>query len=151
MYSGLLHTHSLLRYFVLILLLVVIAQALTGLMNNKPFGQANNKASLFLLIFTHIQLLVGIVLYFVSDLVRFGPDTMENDQWRYWTVEHLVGMLIAVVLITVARISSKKLVDDKAKHKRLLILNSIALVLIAVIVLHGKRSLFIMSAMQGAD
>ena len=151
MYSGLLHTHSFLRYFVLILLLIVIAQALTGLMNNKPFGKSNNKLSLFLLIFTHIQLLVGVILYFVSPFVSFGPETMKNPDTRYWTVEHIAGMVIAVVLITIARASSKKLVDDRAKHKRLLVLNSIALVVIAATVILGGRSLLIMSAMQGAN
>jgi L-cystine uptake protein TcyP (sodium:dicarboxylate symporter family) len=148
MYHGLLHSHSLLRYFVLILLLVVIVQALIGLMNNQPFGKLNNKLSLWLLIFTHIQMLVGLVLYFKSSWVQFGDTTMKDDTLRYWTVEHIFGMLIAVVLITVARATSKRLPTDQAKHKRLLILNTIALVIIIATVLLSDRSLFVMSAMK---
>jgi hypothetical protein len=148
MYPALLHSHSFLRYIVLILLLVVIIQALTGLTGNKPFGKSNDKTSLFLLIFTHIQMLVGLILYFVSPWVKFGSTTMSDKLTRYWTVEHIFGMLIAVVLITVARISSKKLATDNAKHKRLLIFNTIALVVILLTVVLGDRSLLVMSAMQ---
>jgi hypothetical protein len=57
-------------------------------------------------------------------------------------------MLIAVVLITVARATSKRLPTDQAKHKRLLILNTIALVIIIATVLLSDRSLFVMSAMK---
>ena len=148
MYQGLLHLHSFTRYIVLIFLLVVIVQALSGVTGNKPFGKSNNKMSLFLLIFTHVQMLVGLILYFVSPFVKFGDTTMSDKMTRYWTVEHIFGMLIAVVLITVARISSKKLTTDAAKHKRLLILNSIALIIIVLTVILGDRSLLVMSAMQ---
>ena len=149
MYQGLLHLHSFTRYIVLIFLLVVIVQAWLGVTGNRPFGKANNKMSLFLLIFTHVQMLVGLVLYFVSPFVRFGDTTMSDKTTRYWTVEHIFGMLVAVVLITVARASSNKLAKDTAKHKRLLTLNSVALIIIVLTVLLGDRSLLLMSAMKG--
>jgi hypothetical protein len=133
MYTGLLHTHSSLRYLVLILLVAVIVRSLMGWMGKKPFNAVDNKLSLFLLIFTHVQLLVGLALYFISPVVIFSAETMANKTLRYFAVEHLVGMLIAVVLITVARASSKRLSDDTAKHKRLFVLNAIALLVVVVI------------------
>jgi peptidoglycan/LPS O-acetylase OafA/YrhL len=140
MYTGLLHTHSLLRYFVLIALVIVIVKSLMGFINKQPFGKLDNKLSLYLLIFTHLQFLAGIILYFVSPWVKFGSTTMSDKLTRYWTVEHLTGMLVAVVLITVARASSKRLADDTAKHKRLFILNFVALVVIvAIIAISGRR------------
>lgn len=139
MYTGLLHSHTILRYFILVMLLVVIAMAFSGLLGKRPFGKWDNKAGLYLLIFTHLQLLVGIVLYFVSPFVKFGSDTMSDKVTRYWTVEHVFTMVIVVTLITIARISSKKLPTDQARHKRLLILNTVALVLIiATIVMSGR-------------
>lgn len=148
MYTGLLHTHSLLRYFVLIALLVVIFQAIAGLAGKKPFGKWNDKASLYLLIFTHLQLLAGFVLYFISDKVHFTSETMKTKGLRYWAVEHVVGMLIAVVLITVARITSKKMTLDQDKHKRLLIFNGIALLLIIGTIVHGGMSIFYSSSLN---
>src|ERR671912_689251 len=108
MYTGLLHTHSLLRYFILISLVVVIIKAVIGLMNKEPYGKWDNKFSLYLFIFTHMQLLAGLILYFVSPFVKFGSTTMGDKVTRYWTVEHIVAMLIAVVLITLARTTSKR-------------------------------------------
>jgi hypothetical protein len=137
MYTGLLHTHSSIRYLVLLLLIAVIIKSLIGLMNKKPFEKADNMLSLFLLIFTHIQFLAGLALYFVSPFVQFGGQTMSDKVTRYWTVEHVTGMLIAVVLITIARSTSKRMSDPVAKHKRLFIFNTIALVIIIAVVLQG--------------
>jgi hypothetical protein len=139
MYTGLLHTHSLLRYFILIALLVVIIKAVIGLVNKQPFGKWDNKFSLYLFIFTHMQLLVGLILYFVSPFVKFGPTTMSDKTTRYWAVEHIVGMLVAVVLITLARTTAKRMTSDEAKHKRMAIFNFVALVVIvAMIWLSGR-------------
>ncbi len=137
MYTGLLHTHSSIRYLVLLLLIVVIIKSLIGLLNKKPFEKADNMLSLFLLIFTHIQFLAGLALYFVSPFVQFGGQTMSDKVTRYWTVEHITGMLIAVVLITIARSTSKRMSDPVAKHKRLFIFNTIALIIIIAVALQG--------------
>ena len=87
-----------------------------------------------------MQLLIGLILYFVSPFVKFGSETMSDKATRYWTVEHLTAMLIAIVLITLARTTSKRMTDDSAKHKRLLIFNSIALiVIVGTIVMSGRK------------
>ena len=139
MYTGLLHTHSLLRYFILIALVVVIVKGLIGLINKQPYGKWDNKLGLYLFIFTHMQLLAGIILYFVSPFVKFGPETMSDKMTRYWTIEHIFSMLIAVVLITLARTTSKKMTKDEDKHKRMVIFNFVALVVIlAMIWLSGR-------------
>jgi len=142
MYTALSHTHSGLRYIVLLLLLVVIIKSLDGLLNKKPFQSIDNKLSLWLLISTHIQFVLGLALYFVSPFVQFSGEAMKDASIRYWTSEHIVGMFIAVTLITVARSTSKKLSDAKAKHQRLLLLNTIALVVIVATILLSGREVF---------
>lgn len=141
MYTGLLHAHSGLRYLVLLGLLIVIVTSLLGWLNRKPYTPADNKTGLALFIATHMQLLLGLILYFVSPWVRFGETTMSDRLTRYWTVEHLVGMLVAVVFITLARSTSKRMTDDNAKHKRMFIFNFIALVVIVVIIVISDRKL----------
>lgn len=141
MYTGLFHTHSLLRYFILIGLVVVIIKAVVALGNKQPYGKWDNKLGLYLFIFTHMQLLIGLILYFVSPFVKFGPDTMSDKTTRYWTVEHIFAMLIAVVLITLARTTSKRMTADNAKHKRMLIFNGIALIIIVTTIILGGRRL----------
>ena len=142
MYTGLLHTHSILRYLILIALLVVIIKAIVGLTNKQPFTRLDNKLSLYLFIFTHTQLLVGLILYFVSPFVKLGSETMSEKVTRYWTVEHIFGMLVAVVLITLARTTSKRMTDDGAKHKRMFIFNFVALVVIVTIIFLSGRRIF---------
>jgi uncharacterized membrane protein len=141
MYPGLLLTHSYLRYVVLLLLLVVVLKSLTAWLNNKPFTNGDDKFSLTLLIATHTQLLVGLFLYFVSPFVQFSGETMKDKGFRYWTVEHFFMMALAIVLITIARISHKKLSTAAAKHKRLFILNAIALLIIVVAIVSSGRGL----------
>ncbi len=141
MYNILLQIHSGIRYLVLLGLVVVIVKSFIALINKKSYTRSDNQISLFLFISTHTQLLFGLILYFVSPFVVFGSTTMSDKMTRYWTVEHLTGMLLAVVLITIARISSKKMKDDVAKHKRMFIFNALALVIIVVIIVVSDRKL----------
>lgn len=142
MYTGLFHTHSLLRYFILIALVVVIVKALIGVVNRQPYGKWDNKVGLYLFIFTHMQLLIGLILYFVSPFVKFSNETMSDKSTRYWTVEHITAMLIAVLLITLARTTSKRMMNDSSKHKRMLVFNTIALVIIIGTIMMSGRGFF---------
>jgi hypothetical protein len=142
MHDILLYTHSYLRYFILIMLLAVIIKSVIGWMGNKPYTSLDNKLSLYLLIFTHLQLVAGVILYFMSDLVQFNRDTMKNAGIRYWTVEHVFAMLIAIALITVARSTSKRMTADMSKHKRLATFNIIAMaIILGTLAMSGRRIL----------
>ena len=134
--------HSLNRFVLLILLLVVIGKSLMGWLNKSPFEKADDKLSLFLFISTHTQLLLGLILYFISPIVIFSGASMKDAVARYWLVEHSAGMLIAIVLISLGRILSKKLSDSTAKHKRMFIYNIVALVVILVILKSSHRGFF---------
>ncbi|HRI80455.1 MAG TPA: cytochrome B [Cyclobacteriaceae bacterium] len=142
MVTGLLHTHSLLRYLVLILLLAVIVKSFLGFANKKAFAKIDNTLGLTLFSVTHTQLLVGLILYFVSPRVMFSGAAMKDPVLRYWLTEHSVMMLTAIVLITLARTTSKKMSDDTAKHKRIFIFNTIALIIILVAIAMSNRGFF---------
>ncbi len=107
METGLLHLHNLLRWVILILLLLSLFQA---------FSKNNGlkKTSLFLLIASHTTLLIGLYQYFTKgpgfNLIQqngFGT-VMKDSAMRFWAVEHISTMLIAIVLITIARGKAKK-------------------------------------------
>ena len=130
MYNGLLFTHSYLRYLILLLLVVVIMTSLMGMVNKKAYTDGDNKLGLSLFIATHLQLLLGLILFFVSPVVQFSAVAMKDATARHWLVEHSTSMLIAIVFITLARTTSKKMSDGPSKHKRMFIFNFIALVII---------------------
>lgn len=101
-------THSTLRYFILVFLLILLYRSFQGWQKKGAFTATDNKVSLWLFILTHSQLLLGLILYFVSPLVIFDGASMKNAMARYWLVEHVTIMLIAIVLITMARVTAKK-------------------------------------------
>ncbi len=146
MQSTILLFHSLVRYFVLIFLILVIVRSLMGWMNKKEYGSLDDKFSLWLFMLTHTQLLMGLILFFVSEAVIFSAASMKDAVARYWLVEHSSMMLIAVVLISVGRISIKKIADGTAKHRRLFILNFIALLIILMAISMSGRGFFSLPA-----
>ena len=128
MYGILTVIHSLLRWAVLLLLLATIIKSLHGLISKRSFSDSDNRISLFMMISAHTQLLVGIILYFVSPFVKMG-DTSDKEI-RFFTMEHSTMMIVAIVFMTLARILSKKAATDTAKFRRLFIFSLIALLII---------------------
>lgn len=142
MYTGLKHLHSGLRYVVLALLIIAVISAISSLIGRKPYTEGNRKLNLFTLISAHIQLLVGLGLYAMSAMVTFNDmgTVMKTANLRYWTVEHITIMVIAIVLITVGHSKAKKAIAAGAKHRSIAIFYTIALVLIlaAILMAVGK-------------
>lgn len=146
MYSLIHLFHSTVRYFVLIFLIIIIVRSLVAWMNKKEYSKMDDKVSLWLFMLTHTQLLIGLILFFFSPLVIFSAASMKDSVARYWLVEHNTMMLIAIVLISVGRISIKKMTDSVAKHRRLFILNTIALLIIVMAIAMSGRGFFSLPA-----
>jgi uncharacterized membrane protein SirB2 len=140
MHSLLLITHSVFRYFILIFLVIFVVRTLLGWMNKSSYNNLDEKLGVWLFMVTHTQLLLGIALYFVSPAVIFSGESMKDPEARYWLVEHASMMLISIVLITVARLSTRNLTDSTLRYKKLFIYNAIALILIVVAILQSGRS-----------
>jgi hypothetical protein len=132
MYNILKSAHSGWRYVVFALLIIAVIQALSGWFGNKNYTEGNRKLNVFTLISAHIQLLIGLVLYMLSPLTK-GP--ASEAIYRYWKMEHIAIMILAIVLITVGNSKSKKVTDAVAKHKNIAIFFGIGLVLIIVSIL----------------
>ena len=133
--------HSWFRYVVFVLVLLAIILSLAGWLGKRPYTEGNRKINLFALISAHTQLLIGIVLYFLSPIVQFNSQTMKNDTTRYFTVEHWVMMLIAIVLITIGHSKSKRAVLPESKHKTIAIFYLIAFLVIIGAIMAGKLSI----------
>ncbi|TRX48584.1 cytochrome B [Fulvivirga sp. M361] len=123
------HAHSGLRWLVLASLLFAIFNALGKTNGSTPFTEKDKKLGLFALIFTHTQFLIGLVLYSISPKVVFSGASMKDSVLRFFLVEHILIMLIAVVLITIGYSKSKKAQDNGKKFKLVLIFYLIGLVI----------------------
>jgi len=137
MYTFLLGLHNLLRWVILLLLLVNLLRHFTAI--NKPFSEVDKKLGLFLMIFAHIQLVIGLYQWLVGGfgLQSFrndGAAVMQNSLERFYAVEHTVTMIIAITLITFARGIYRKALPDGKKHRRCILLYAVALLLILAMV-----------------
>lgn len=129
-YTILVKAHSGLRWVVLLLLVAALITALRKWQGRANYSAADNRLYLFALISVHIQLVLGLILYFISPKVDF--DQISNSLTRFYTIEHTVGMLLAIVLITVGRSRSRRMSGDASKHRTVAIFYGIGLLLILV-------------------
>ncbi|MBL6669443.1 MAG: hypothetical protein CNC91_03075 [Flavobacteriales bacterium MED-G22] len=135
MYSVLKFIHSYWAYLTLAVLLIAIINAFRARISKKNFQATDLRISLFALIFSHIQLLVGLVLYFVSPWFSYWSDlgmggVMKNSEARLYLVEHPTTNLIALFLITLGWSLHKRQTEDSKKFSRIAIFYSLGLVLL---------------------
>ena len=135
MYTTIQFIHSYWAYLVLFVVLIATINAIAGFMGNKEYGPKDFRLALFALITTHIQFLIGLVLYFVSPLglqniTNNGMgEVMGNSLFRLYAVEHPIVMILTVVFITIGYSKHKKKLVSKPKFKALAIFYTIALLL----------------------
>ena len=86
--------------------------------------------NLFAMISLHIQLLLGLILYFISPKVSFASGWMKDAALRFYGMEHLIGMLAAIVVVTVGRKLAEKQESAILKNKKIALWYVIGLVLI---------------------
>lgn len=125
--------HSIWAYIVLGMLLVVVVKAFMS--SNKKFTDIDLRLALFTLIVSHIQLLLGLGVYFSSDVFKFLKENgmgaaMKNRHIRLLAVEHPLMMILAIILITVGFSKAKKETTSKGKFRKIGFLYGAALLLI---------------------
>lgn len=134
MLTGLTHIHSSFRYLVLFFVILTIVDSLIGMTSGKSYSKSSKLFALMGLVFSHIQLLVGLALYFIGDkglkIITSVDGFMSIASARFFAVEHISMMIIAIALITVGYSKVKRLEESARKYKTQLIFYSIGLVLI---------------------
>ena len=134
MYQTIIELHSYWAFAVLVFLLIAALNALTGISSKRVFAKKDRQISLIALIFSHVQLLIGIILLFVSPKMDAAKQlgmgaVMKNADLRLFIVEHPLVNIIGVTLITIGWSTHKKTVDNTAKFKKIGYMYAIALVL----------------------
>jgi len=133
--------HSGFRYVVFLMVLIAIVRSFVDWFGKKPYTEGNRKFNLFAMIAVHTQILIGLILYFVSPFVQFNSQTMKDDTTRYWTVEHISMMIFAMILVTVGHSRSKKILLPEGKHRAIAIYYGLALLVIVMAILQSHRGL----------
>lgn len=135
MYSEFLLIHNTLRWLLLVILAVTLVKYLAGWLGNRPWKKIDNILGIVFTSLMDLQLLAGLALYvFLSPVTKlafadFGA-AMKDDHLRFYAVEHISLMLIALVLVHIGRAKSKKAKIDRKKFMIASIFFLIALALI---------------------
>jgi Ca2+/Na+ antiporter len=120
----------------LALLVYSILRSYNGWKSQRNFTANDKKMSLFTLIFSHVQLLIGFVLYMVSPTVNMAlsdmGSAMKDKMLRFWAVEHISAMIISILIITIGHALSKRAQSDSEKFKKLFIYFLTALIIILI-------------------
>lgn len=132
LYPIFLHAHSGLRWLVLIFIIIAIINAAMKLKQNNATGRRDCAMNRLAMIAMHLQLLIGLVLYFISEKVVFDASAMKNSMQRFFLVEHIALMILAVVLITIGYVKSDRAGEGRKKHRTVIIYYSISLFLILI-------------------
>ena len=127
--------HSYWAYIVLITLIFAAVNAIMGLTSKKEFTAKDLRISLFALIASHIQLIIGFIAYYTSDyyvtMKNIGMgEVMKDSELRKILVEHPLVGIIAIALITIGFSKHKKKSTDTAKFKTIAVFYGIALLLV---------------------
>jgi len=113
----------------LVILIASIAVAVYGWLAKKPFSKTTKTMALLGMTASHLQFLMGMILYFLSPLgmSNFSGAAMKNAITRLYIVEHPIMMIIGVALITIGYMKAKRLTDDNRKFKTLALFYSLGL------------------------
>tara|TARA_B100001113_G_scaffold230937_1_gene189672 strand:- start:681 stop:1115 length:435 start_codon:yes stop_codon:yes gene_type:complete len=123
MYNILKTVHSYWAFFVLTILFIAILNSLIRIISKKSFNSTDLRISLFGLIFSHIQLLIGLILYFISPWFdqwsSLGMGIMKNNESRLYLVEHPITNILAIFFITIGWSLNKKQSESSKKFLRI--------------------------------
>jgi uncharacterized membrane protein len=133
LYTGLKHSHSGLRYLVILVIFTIIIKSIIGIIQKKTYTNLDKTLNLIGMSLAHTQLIIGLVLWFISAEVAAGD--------RYWKWEHPTAMILAIVAFTLGYSITKRTEDHQKKHTTTLRYYAIGTALVIVTLL-SKNLLF---------
>jgi hypothetical protein len=135
LYGTVLFVHSLLRWVILPAALVVCVRSFLAARQGRPWGQADERLQVVLVSALDLQFLLGILLYgLLSPFSRAFFDDfrlgMEDPVVRFFGLEHVLAMVVAITVVHVGRARSKRIAEAARRHRVVWITTLIALLLI---------------------
>jgi uncharacterized membrane protein len=146
MYTALLTLHSYLRWVVILLALLVVVRAISGVVQRRPWTPADDSAAKWFGMGLDIQMVIGLIIYFFLSpftMSAWGDigAAMRDPSTRFIVIEHQFGMIIAVALTHIGRARIRKSRDSAQRHRTALIFFGLAtVVMLASIPWPGRPS-----------
>ena len=133
MYYDIIKTvHSYWAFLVIIILTLIVINSIIAKFSGRAFNTKDLRLSLFGLIFSHIQLLIGLILYFTSpwfnQFYQIGMDLLKNAESRLYLIEHPLINIVAIIFITLGWSLHKRQLDSSKKFLRIFIFYGLGLI-----------------------
>ena len=133
MYTMLLGVHSILRWVVLLAAVIAVALAIAG-WRGRPWGNHDRIVGRTFVGALDLQVLIGLILYSVSPIIGAAfsniGEAMRAPMLRFFLVEHLAGMIVAVALAHVGAVRIRKAADDRQRHRTAAVFFGLSLLVI---------------------
>lgn len=124
------------RWLVVVSLLLSLYRAGKGYFANRPFTRFDHLVRHWTATIAHVQLMIGMVLYFQSPLVKaFLQDVRSGSavvELLFFGMIHSTLMLAAIVVVTIGSAMAKRKPTDRLQFKTMLVWYSIAVIIILV-------------------
>lgn len=136
MYPTLLYLHSYTRWLVLAAALVALAVSWRALLGTRAHGRPEQLSARVFARLLDVQVLLGLALYALSPVVRaaladFGA-AMAVKELRFFGVEHITGMVLALVFVNVGAVRVRRAESDALKVRRAVFWQTAAVLAILV-------------------
>ncbi|CAN5324089.1 hypothetical protein BH23BAC3_BH23BAC3_20520 [soil metagenome] len=130
MYTGFKHLHSYFAYILLAVLIFSLIYAIYQFVNKSHFNEKARKVALAGFVASHLQLLIGIVLYVISPvgLSHFSGEAMGDSLSRLYVLEHPLMMILGIVLVSIGYIKAKSPGDDARRFKTVILFYTLGLI-----------------------
>ena len=136
MFSILLFSHSLVRWFVVASLLFALYRAFKGYFSKSSFSKIDNATRHWTATIAHVQLMIGVILYFKSPIVCYFSmnynDAIKNSEVVFFSLMHSLMMFLSIVLITIGSAKSKRSASDNEKFKTMIRWYLLAFIIILI-------------------
>lgn len=129
MYEIIQKLHSGWAYLAVLLVVIAVINSIIGLVSKKEYKDTDKKIGLYALGAIHTQVVIGILVYFVSPLGLSGF-SMSDSALRLTSMEHPLMNIIGIVLMTIGWVKHKKLESSESKFKTVTIYYGLGLLLI---------------------
>lgn len=140
-YLILVHVHSVIRWFILVFLIYSLVVSFTKWRGAGVLSKRDSLIAALTVHFSHFQLLAGFILYFVSYKVMFDSEALASPMIRFFTIDHMATMVLAITCLTIGNIKAKRASDPKQKAKLIFIWFLIAFILMMVAIPWPFRAL----------
>jgi hypothetical protein len=139
MYPFVLGLHNVLRWLVLLSAVYTLALLIPGLNGKRVWGRRERVAASSYTGFMYLQLIIGLALYIgVSPYMRgildnFGA-ALKTSQTRFFAVEHVTGMLLAVLFAHLGNLLYRRRDTDQGRYRTATLLFSLSVLCVLALI-----------------